>query len=66
MNGDKATIDAIIGFLNQSNGNAETDIVVAPPSPYLAYVKEKLHGNILVAAQNCYKVIFLVFVLLLQ
>lgn len=30
-------------------------MVVSPPSPYLAYAKEKLKGDVLVAAQNCYK-----------
>uniref|UniRef100_A0A7E4ZWI9 Triosephosphate isomerase n=1 Tax=Panagrellus redivivus TaxID=6233 RepID=A0A7E4ZWI9_PANRE len=56
MNGDKATIDGIVGFLNASNGNPNVDIVVAPPAPYLASVKAALQHNIKVAAQNAYKV----------
>ena len=32
------------------------DVVVAPPAPYLTYVKEHLKNNVKVAAQNCYKV----------
>lgn len=98
MNGDHASIDAIVAFLNQSGGlfiyghplvvfapkpvnyncnhhrrtnyyiniifgrflnfsaTDNVDVVVAPPSPYLAYVKDKLKGSIKVASQNCYKV----------
>jgi triosephosphate isomerase len=57
MNGDKASIDGIVTFLNQSGGNPNVDIVVAPPAPYLVYVKEAIKAEIQVAAQNCYKVI---------
>lgn len=32
------------------------DVVVAPPAPYLSYVKEHVKPGIEVAAQNCYKV----------
>ncbi|KAH7727397.1 TPI-1 protein [Aphelenchoides avenae] len=56
MNGDKASIDGIVAFLNQSGGNPNVDIVVAPPAPYLAYAKEHLKADIQVAAQNSYKV----------
>lgn len=56
MNGDRNSIDGIIAFLNQSGGNSNVDIVVAPPNPYLTYVKEQLKNEIKVAAQNCYKV----------
>jgi triosephosphate isomerase len=56
MNGDKSTIDGIVKFLNEGAKNDNVDIVVAPPTPYLDYAKQKLTGNVLVAAQNCYKV----------
>uniref|UniRef100_A0A0N4ZQT3 Triosephosphate isomerase n=1 Tax=Parastrongyloides trichosuri TaxID=131310 RepID=A0A0N4ZQT3_PARTI len=56
MNGDKATIDGIVNFLNESKGNNNVDIVVCPPAPYIMYVKEKLQHGIEVAGQNCYKV----------
>jgi len=56
MNGDKHTIDGIVAFLNQSGGSPNVDVVVAPPAPYLSYVKEQLKADIKVAAQNCYKV----------
>uniref|UniRef100_A0AC35U5G9 Triosephosphate isomerase n=1 Tax=Rhabditophanes sp. KR3021 TaxID=114890 RepID=A0AC35U5G9_9BILA len=56
MNGDKPTIDGIIQFLNESNGNSDVDIVVCPPAPYIAYASEKLQHGIKVSAQNCYKV----------
>lgn len=55
MNGDFSTIDEMITFLNQGV-NANVDIVVAPPTLYLHYVVQKIHPNIGVAAQNCYKV----------
>lgn len=56
MNGDKASIDGIIGFLNDGVKDNKVDVVVAPPAPYLTYVKEKVNKNVLVSAQNCYKV----------
>ncbi|GMS84316.1 hypothetical protein PENTCL1PPCAC_6491, partial [Pristionchus entomophagus] len=56
MNGDKASIDGIINFLNAGAPYKDVEVVVSPPSPYLAYAKEKLKGDVLVAAQNCYKV----------
>jgi len=33
-----------------------SEVVVAPPSIYLQYVREKLNKQLGVAAQNCYKV----------
>ena len=56
MNGDFASVDGIVAFLNQSADNSSVDVVVAPPAPYLAYAKSKLKDGVLVAAQNCYKV----------
>ena len=56
MNGDKAAVDGILAFLNQSGGNPNVDIVVAPPALYIPYVKDNLKNNIEVAAQNAYKV----------
>ncbi|KAI6242814.1 Triosephosphate isomerase [Aphelenchoides fujianensis] len=56
MNGDKSTIDGIVKFLNEGGQKSNVDVVVAPPAPYLAYVKEQLKSGALVAAQNCYKV----------
>ena len=34
---------------------AFAEVVVAPPSVYLAYVRDKLPETVGVAAQNCYK-----------
>lgn len=31
------------------------DVVVAPPTCYLSYVKERLPSTVEVSAQNCYK-----------
>ncbi|KAK6009256.1 triose-phosphate isomerase [Ostertagia ostertagi] len=56
MNGDKKAIDGICAFLNQSGEAADVDVIVAPPAPYIAYVKSQLKGSIKVSAQNCYKV----------
>lgn len=55
MNGDKASIDGIIKFLNEGGCNPKTDVVVGPPTIYLDYVRQKLDKRIGVAAQNCYK-----------
>uniref|UniRef100_A0A0M3JVA5 Spliceosome-associated protein CWC27 homolog n=1 Tax=Anisakis simplex TaxID=6269 RepID=A0A0M3JVA5_ANISI len=56
MNGDKNMIDGIVKFLNEGAVVPTVDVVVAPPAPYLAYVKEHVKSGIHVAAQNCYKV----------
>uniref|UniRef100_A0A914EF17 Triosephosphate isomerase n=1 Tax=Acrobeloides nanus TaxID=290746 RepID=A0A914EF17_9BILA len=56
MNGDKESIDGIIAFLNQSAACGDVDVVVAPPTIYITYVKERLRAGIEVAAQNSYKV----------
>lgn len=58
MNGTKFTIDNILNYLNQSEINSNVDIVIAPPSLYLTYVKKNVKPNIHIAAQNCYKVKF--------
>ena len=56
MNGSKAAIDKIVEFLNQGPIDPKVEVVVAPPAPYLEYVKEKLKAPVAVAAQNAYKV----------
>lgn len=48
-------IDGIIDFLNKGGVVPNVEVVVAPPAPYLAYVKEKIKPEIMVSAQNCYK-----------
>merc|ERR1712001_566257 len=56
MNGDKASIDAIIDFLVKGPTDPNVDVVVSCPSCYLMYVREKLPSDRFgVAAQNCYK-----------
>lgn len=56
MNGDKASIDGILDFLHKGNLPASVQVVVAPPSMYLMYVRGKAAPGIMVSAQNCYKV----------
>jgi len=56
MNGNKASIDGIIKFLNEGGINPNTEVVVSPSPCYLEYVRSKLNPAIGVAAQNCYKV----------
>lgn len=55
MNGDHKSIDEIIKWLNESSLDPNAEIVVAPPSIYLDYVRKSLNKKIGVAAQNCYK-----------
>lgn len=55
LNGSKASIDQIVKDLNEKGLNPNTEVVVAPPSLYLAYTREKLNKQIGIAAQNCYK-----------
>lgn len=56
MNGCKACIDDLVKMLNEKGLNPNTEVVVAPPSIYVQYVREKLNQQLGVAAQNCYKV----------
>jgi len=56
MNGNKASIDGIIKFLNEGGVNPNTEVVVSPSTCYLDYVRQHLNPAIGVAAQNCYKV----------
>lgn len=56
MNGTKAQINDILGFLKTGPLNADTEIVVGVPAIYLDYVKSNAPANVEVAAQNCYKV----------
>lgn len=60
MNGDKKMLDVIVDNLNKTSCNS-TDVVVAPPTAYLSYVRGKLDVKVNVAAQNCYKVICFLF-----
>lgn len=56
MNGNKASIDGIIGFLSAGPLDPNTELVVGCPSIYMDYVVSKSPKSIGVAAQNCYKV----------
>jgi len=56
MNGTSKSIDEIIAFLNKEEFADNVEILVAPPAPYLKYVRASLNSRILTAAQNCYKV----------
>lgn len=55
MNGNKASIDGIIKFMNEGGCNPNTEVVVSPPTCYLEYVRSRLDAKLGVAAQNCYK-----------
>lgn len=54
MNGNKAKIDSILTFLNSGKLNQDTDVVCAPPSLYVSYVKNNLTSHVQVALQNCH------------
>jgi len=56
MNGSKAKIDEILKNLAEGNLSSSTEVVVAPPSIYLDYVRASVKPGIGVSAQNCYKV----------
>ena len=55
MNGDKASIDGIVSFLNSAPLDPEAEVIVAVPAVYLDYVRGRLPEGVSVAAQNCYK-----------
>ncbi|XP_031794121.1 triosephosphate isomerase isoform X1 [Sarcophilus harrisii] len=56
MNGDKKSVGELVTSLNGANVPPNTEVVCAPPSIYLDFVRQKLDQKICVAAQNCYKV----------
>jgi triosephosphate isomerase len=56
MNGDKSSIDEIVVFLSTGSLDSNTEVVVAPPTLHVDYVRQKLPKSIAVSAQNCYKV----------
>lgn len=55
MNGSKAQINEILGFLKAGPLNADTEVVIGVPAIYLDYVKSNAPANVEVAAQNAYK-----------
>lgn len=56
MNGSKGQIDGILQWLNAGPLSDKVEVIVAPPALYLSYVREHAGKNIVVSAQNCYKV----------
>ncbi|XP_054620585.1 triosephosphate isomerase isoform X1 [Dunckerocampus dactyliophorus] len=56
MNGDKESLDALIGSLNAASLHDDTEVVCAVPSIYLDFVRSRLDPRVGVVAQNCYKV----------
>jgi len=54
MNGSKGKIDTILNFLNSGKLNGDTEVVCAPPSLYVSYVKNNLTSHVQVALQNCH------------
>lgn len=56
MNGTKSQIDGILQWLNAGPLSDKVEVIIAPPAPYLSYVREHAAKTIFVSAQNCYKV----------
>lgn len=56
MNGDKKGIEEIANFLKAGPLDPNVEVVVGVPAIYLEYTKNLLPPNVVVAAQNCYKV----------
>ena len=52
MNGDKASIDGIVSFLNSAPLDPEAEVIVAVPAVYLDYVRGRLPQGVSVAAQG--------------
>ena len=56
MNGNRASIDEICGWLAAGPLDPAVEVVVGVPGCYLHYVSQKLAATqVAVAAQNCYK-----------
>ncbi|XP_014215284.1 triosephosphate isomerase isoform X2 [Copidosoma floridanum] len=56
MNCIKKEIDEIVAFLKDALFDPNVEIIVGVPSINLQYVKAILPSNVIISAQNCYKV----------
>ncbi|XP_067139556.1 triosephosphate isomerase [Centruroides vittatus] len=56
MNGNKAGIEEIVGFMSKGPLDPNTEVVLGCPSIYLDFARSKMPANVGIAAQNCYKV----------
>lgn len=54
LNGNKSSIDGLVKIYSGAD-SASTEVVVSPPSIYLAHVRAQMPPGVGVAAQNCYK-----------
>lgn len=53
QNGTTESIQLLLDGLNQGMAQvSEADVLIAPPTVYLQFVKDRAHHNLLVAAQN--------------
>ncbi len=59
MNGSRESITQLVSCLNKiaPEKASAVEVVVAPPTCYLEFVKQNINSAIGVAAQNCYKVV---------
>eukprot|EP00127_Corallochytrium_limacisporum_P006509 Clim_evm40s229 gene=Clim_evmTU40s229 len=55
MNGSKADCDTWCTSLNEGKVAGNVEVVVAPPSLYVSYVRGQLRSDYGVSGQNCYK-----------
>jgi len=57
MNGSSETLKSIVTRLNDAKLDPNTEVVIAPPTLYLLYVRDLVKSEtISVSAQNCYSV----------
>ncbi|KAJ3130161.1 triosephosphate isomerase [Nowakowskiella sp. JEL0407] len=56
MNGSKSLVDSLVAALNEAEWSSETEVVIAPPFPYLDSVRALAKPEIQVSAQNIYNV----------
>ncbi|KAI8811362.1 triosephosphate isomerase [Cladochytrium replicatum] len=54
MNGSKALVDTLVQALNDLPSDPSTEVVIAPPFPYLDLVRRTLKSEVGVSAQNIY------------
>ncbi|KAK5652495.1 hypothetical protein OQA88_10397 [Cercophora sp. LCS_1] len=54
MNGTIESVKSIVKGLNDAQLDSNTEVVIAPPAPYLLLVRENLKSGLEVAAQNVF------------
>ncbi|TPX51641.1 hypothetical protein SeMB42_g00080 [Synchytrium endobioticum] len=57
MNGSFKLAETLVKMINETTFSPSTEVVIAPPAPYLDFVRSKLRKDVGVSAQNVYNAV---------